>query len=138
MIVEDEGDLLEVMQFILEDEGYRVSSAKRGTEALSIAASGNVDLVLLDISMPDIDGVEVARRLRADPVTAGVRIAIHTGLAANSIRRQFTDYDALITKTEDPAALVAAVKSVLQQPPRRPSESAGGQEPNGPPAQAPG
>jgi CheY-like chemotaxis protein len=81
LIVEDEGDLLEVLKFVLEDAGYRISTARDGAKALAIAASGKVSLVLLDVDMPDLDGIEVARRLRADPVTANVRLALHTGLA---------------------------------------------------------
>jgi DNA-binding response OmpR family regulator len=118
LIVEDDGDLLEVLRFVLEDEGYRVSTAERGADALSVAFSEDVSLVLLDISMPDIDGIEVAKRLRADPRTANVRIAIHTGLASASVREQFTDYDAFIAKAEDASELLAAVKAALEQPTR--------------------
>ena len=56
LIVEDEGDLLEVLKFVLEDAGYRISTAQDGAAALAIAASGKVSLVLLDVGMPDVDG----------------------------------------------------------------------------------
>src|SRR4029078_4637717 len=90
LIVEDDGDLLEVLQFVLEDDGYRVSTAKGGAEALALAASQAVSLVLLDMAMPDIHGTQVAKRLRADPRTAHLRLAVHTGLAASQIREQFS------------------------------------------------
>ena len=118
LIVEDDGDLLEVLKYVLEDEGYRVSTAAGGAEALAIAAAGDVGLVLLDISMPEIGGVEVARRLRADPRTAGIRLAIHTGLDVAAIREQFTDYDSFIAKSEDSEALVAAIKAAMGRPER--------------------
>jgi CheY-like chemotaxis protein len=118
LIVEDDGDLLEVLQFVLEDEGYRVSTAKGGAEALTLAASQDVSLVLLDMAMPDIDGTQVAKRLRADPRTAHIRLAIHTGMAASQFREQFSDYDAFIPKTEQVDELLAAIKAAIEQPMR--------------------
>jgi DNA-binding response OmpR family regulator len=123
LIVEDDGDLLEVLKFVLEDEGYRVSTAAGGAEALSIAATEDVSLVLLDIAMPEISGIEVAQRLRADPRTVNVRLAIHTGLDAAAIRARFTGYDAFIGKTEDARALVAAIKAAMEQPAHTPLPS---------------
>jgi len=125
LIVEDDGDLLEVLKFVLEDEGYLVSTAERGAEALSVASSKEVSLVLLDISMPDMSGIEVAKRLRADPRTADVRLALHTGRPVAEIREQFTDYDAFIGKTENAEELVAAIKAAIDQPPRTPSVASG-------------
>jgi len=124
LVVEDDADLLEVLKFVLEDEGYRVSTAKDGGEALALAASEDVSLVLLDVTMPHIDGVEVAKRLRADPRTANIRVAIHTGLPAPAIRERFTDYDAFIAKTEDAGDLIAAVKAAIEQPMREASRPA--------------
>jgi two-component system phosphate regulon response regulator PhoB len=116
LIVEDDGDLLEVLKFVLEEEGYRVSTAEDGADALSLAAREEVRLVLLDIEMPGKSGIEVAERLRADPRTANVRLAIHTARAAADIREQFTDYDAFIPKTDDVPELVAAIKAALEHP----------------------
>jgi two-component system phosphate regulon response regulator PhoB len=118
LIVEDDGDLLEVLRFVLEDEGYRVSTAKGGAEALEIAKSEELSLILLDVTMPDIDGLEVAKRLRADPATANIRLALHTGLEPDAIRARFSDYDAFIAKTEDSEKLVDAVKAAFEQPGR--------------------
>lgn len=118
LIVDDDGDLLEVLKYVLEDAGYRVSMAEGGAAALSIAADENVSLLLLDISMPDISGIEVAERLRADPRTADIRLAIHTGLEEAAMRAQFTDYDCFIAKSEDCEALVAAIKTAVEQPKR--------------------
>ena len=121
LIVEDDGDLLEGLKFVLEEEGYRVSTAEGGADALTLAVSKDVSLVLLDIEMPGISGIEVATRLRADPRTANVRLAIHTGKAAADVREQFTDYDAFIAKTEDVPKLVAAIKAALARPMRSPT-----------------
>jgi CheY-like chemotaxis protein len=121
LIVEDDGDLLEVLKFVLEDEGYRVSTAKGGAEALAAASSEEFSLVLLDVSMPDMSGIEVAKRLRADPRTANVRLALHTGRSAGEVREQFTDFDAFIGKTENAEELVTAINAAVEQPARTPS-----------------
>ena len=123
LIVEDDGDLLEVLKFVLEDEGYRVSTAEGGAEALSAASSQEFSLVLLDVSMPDMSGIEVAKRLRADPRTANVRLALHTGRSVAEIREQFTDFDAFIGKTENAEDLVAAINAAVEQPARTPSRA---------------
>ena len=121
LIVEDDGDLLEVLKFVLEDEGYRVSTAEGGAEALSAASSQEFSLILLDVSMPLISGIDVAKRLRADSRTANVRLALHTGLSVDEVREQFTDYDAFIGKTENSEELIAAVKVAIARPARAPS-----------------
>ena len=123
LIVEDDGDLLEVLKFVLEDEGYRVSTAEGGAEALSAASSQEFSLVLLDVSMPDMSGIEVAKRLRADPRTANVRLALHTGRSVAEVREHFTDFDAFIGKTENAEDLVAAINEAVGQPARTPSRA---------------
>ena len=116
LIVDDDSDLLEVLKFVLEDEGYRVSTAERGADALPVALAQALSLVLLDVSMPDIGGIEVARRLRADPRTVNVRLALHTGRPVEEIREQFTDYDAFIAKAEHAGELITAIKAAMGQP----------------------
>jgi len=116
LIVEDDGDLLEVLRLMLEDEGYRVSTAARGADALSAASLEGITFILLDVSMPDISGIEVARRLRADPRTRNIRLALHTGRPIAEIREQFTDYDAFIAKTESADELMAAIKAAMSAP----------------------
>jgi DNA-binding response OmpR family regulator len=64
LIVDDETAMLQSMRYFLEREGYRVISAETGAAALEAAAEQHPDLVILDIMLPDVDGLEVARRLR--------------------------------------------------------------------------
>ncbi len=73
LVVDDDPSIVEYIQMALEDEGYLVLAAVNGA-ALQIAREQHPDLILLDIMMPDMDGVEVSQRLRADPVTAGIPI----------------------------------------------------------------
>ncbi len=117
LVVEDDGDLREVLQYMLEDERYKVSTAGTGSEALSLAADENVDLVLLDISMADMSGIEVARSLRADPKTADIRIVMHSGLQEAAVREQFSGYDCFVQKCDDADKILQAIADVLQRAP---------------------
>ena len=91
LIVEDDWAILEVLKLMLEDEGHVVVTAKHGREAVAIAATKPFDMVLMDISMPEMSGIEVARTLRADPQTADVLIAhphrTRRALGARTLRR---------------------------------------------------
>ena len=76
LIVDDDVETLRMMQLVLRRLGYRVLLARDGYQALTIAKRDLPDLVLLDVMMPDIDGLEVTRRLRADPATADMLIVM--------------------------------------------------------------
>jgi two-component system, OmpR family, alkaline phosphatase synthesis response regulator PhoP len=76
MIVEDEEDIVRLLTFHLEKEGYRVVSAGSGSEALKLAFEEPPDLFILDIMLPEIDGLEVCRRLRANVQTASAPVMI--------------------------------------------------------------
>jgi CheY-like chemotaxis protein len=75
LVVDDDPGIVHFLDMALEDEGYRVLVAADG-EALQVAHDLRPNLILLDILMPDMDGVEVSQRLRADPVTAGIPIVV--------------------------------------------------------------
>jgi len=113
LIVEDDDDLLEVLKYVLEEAGYKVSTAADGPAALAIAAADKVTLVLLDISMAGMSGIEVAKRLRAESDTADVLVAVHTGLGEAAVRAQFPDYDLFVKKSDDSEALLAGIEAVL-------------------------
>lgn len=76
LVVEDEEDIARLQTFHLEKEGYRVVLADSGRQALEIAFAETPDLVILDIMLPELDGLEVCRRLRANESTASVPIMI--------------------------------------------------------------
>lgn len=117
-MVEDETELLEVLQLVLEDEGHKVVGAKLGRAAVQAAANGKFDVAILDMSMPDVSGIEVAQALRANPETAGVRIAIHTGLGEDWVRERFTDYDLFLPKVDDVDVLTQAINRLVAMPER--------------------
>ena len=116
LIVNQDAELLEVMKYTLEDEGYRVSTADSSETALSVAADKAVDLVLLDVAMDDMNGVEVAKRLRAEAATTGIRIVLHSGREEPVVRAQFDAYDGYIRKSEDPEVLLEGIRSALGRP----------------------
>jgi CheY-like chemotaxis protein len=113
LVVEDDGALLEVLRYVLEDEGYQVFTADNGHDALQLIAATRIDLVVLDCSMPEMSGFDVARALRADQRTSHVQIALHTDLSENAVRALFTDYDLYMAKADDANALTGSIKRAL-------------------------
>lgn len=118
LIVEDDWAILEVLKLMLEHEDHVVVTAKHGREAVGIvqAAAKPFDMVLMDISMPEMNGIEVARTLRADPASADVLIGIHTGLDEHWVRERFADYDLFLTKATDTDVLVERIARLFAQP----------------------
>ena len=116
LVVEDETELLEVLKLVLEDEGHKVVGAKLGRSAVQAATGGTFDVAILDISMPDMSGIEVAQALRANEATKGMRIAIHTGLGERWVRERFTDYDLFLPKVDDVDVLTAAIARLVAMP----------------------
>ena len=78
LIVEDEPDIRDLVVFHLEREGYQVVQSRSGPEALRLARATPPDLVLLDLMLPEMDGLEVCRRLRQDPATMALPIVMLT------------------------------------------------------------
>ena len=124
LVLDDEGDILEVLKLLLEYEGHHVVAAKDGRAALVAVAGKPFDLVVMDISMPDMSGIDIARSLRGNPKTADIRIAFHTGLDEHWVRDRFADYDLYLTKANDAQILVDEIARLLAE--SRPSRGAGG------------
>lgn len=118
LVIEDDWDILEVLKLLLEYEGHAVTTAKHGREALATieASAKPFDLVVMDISMPEMSGIEVAQTLRGNPKTADMRIAIHTGLDERWVHERFADYDLFLTKAADADILVDKIAKLLAQP----------------------
>jgi DNA-binding response OmpR family regulator len=81
LVAEDDEDILEMVVFDLEDEGYEVLTARDGDAAIALALERRPDLVLLDVAMPGLDGYEVTRRLRAEKSTSGTPVVLLTARA---------------------------------------------------------
>ena len=117
LIVEDEPDIRELVVHHLKREGYQVSVAASGEEALRQVQASPPDLVLLDLMMPAMNGLEVCRRLRQDPVTASLPIVMLTakGDEIDRVLGLEIGADDYITKPFSPRELVARVRAVLRR-----------------------
>ena len=81
LLVEDNETIRHAFSILLEDSGYRVLQAGTGAEALETAKREKPEMVLMDLGLPDVNGLEVTRRLKADPDTRGVIVIALTGRA---------------------------------------------------------
>lgn len=117
LVVDDEPPILELVRFTLEDERIRVLEANDGVKALEAARAARPDLILLDVQMPRLDGLEVCRRLRADASLAGTRIVMLTaaGQDADRARGLAAGADEYLTKPFSPLALFTLVRSLLPE-----------------------
>ena len=114
LIVEDERTALRALKLILEDEGYRVLEAANGADGLRLALNEEPDLVLLDIRLPDVDGITVLQRLRAGYSDAAVIIMTAETSSANAIRAtQFGAFDYL-SKPIDDEHLLLLIQRALE------------------------
>ena len=117
LIVEDERDILQLVKLYLEKEGFRTITATTGTEGLNSAKQDKPDLIVLDLMLPEIDGLEVCKRLRSAPETAMLPIIMLTAKAEESdqvigLELGADDY---VTKPFSPKALVARVKALFRR-----------------------
>jgi two-component system phosphate regulon response regulator PhoB len=124
LLIEDEPDIAEVLQYNLEREGFAVESARRGDVALEAVRREPPDLVLLDLMLPGLDGLELTRLLRRDGATARVPIVMLTakGEEVDRIVGLELGADDYITKPFSPREVVLRVKAVLRR--RHPEETA--------------
>ncbi|MEW6269118.1 MAG: response regulator [Thermodesulfobacteriota bacterium] len=100
LIVDDEHDVLEVLDLLFSMEGHSVHTARDGAAALEIALTTPLDLVLTDVMMPRMDGIELCRRLKANPRTHDLPIIVHTA-GGPPPGGQGTVYDAYLPNPAD-------------------------------------
>lgn len=117
LVVEDEAALVELLRYNLEEEGFRVSDAADGEAALAAVAEDKPDLVVLDLMLPLISGLEICRQLRRRPETRGLPIIMLTarGEESDRIRGLDSGADDYVTKPFSPSELVARVRAVLRR-----------------------
>jgi DNA-binding response OmpR family regulator len=125
LVVEDEASIASFVALYLKNAGYGVKTASTGSEALSQAAGGDIALIILDLMLPDIDGIEICRRLRQ---RSDVPILMLTARDedVDKIIGLEVGADDYLTKPFNPRELVARVKSILRRstPERREGEAA--------------
>ncbi len=117
LVVDDEPEAVELVEFNLEQAGFAVVTAADGTEALNKARANSPSLIVLDLMLPEIGGLEVCRMLRRDPATATIPIIMLTAKAAEIDRVLGLELgaDDYITKPFSPRELVLRIKKLLQR-----------------------
>ncbi len=117
LVVDDEPEAVELVEFNLEQAGYSVITAADGAEALEKARSNVPDLIVLDLMLPEISGLDVCKMLRRDPATAGIPIIMLTAKAAEIDRVLGLELgaDDYVTKPFSPRELVLRIRNLLQR-----------------------
>jgi two-component system phosphate regulon response regulator PhoB len=117
LVVDDEEDVLELVKYNLEKNGYRVTTASSGEEAISKARSIVPNLVLLDLMLPGIDGLEVCKQLKNNPKTEQVPVIMLTakGEESDVVVGLEVGADDYITKPFSPKVLIARIRRILHR-----------------------
>ena len=125
LVVEDEASISSFVALYLKKAGYAVKTAATGSEALTSVAAGNVSLIVLDLMLPDIDGIDVCRRIRKVSEVPIIMLTARDEDVDKIIGLE-VGADDYLTKPFNPRELVARVKSILRRatPDRREKESA--------------
>ncbi len=123
LIVEDEKEIRELLAHYLRREGFRASAAPDGETGLALARSGRPDLVVLDILLPGMDGLEVLRKIRAGAETAGIPVIMLTAKGDETDRIVGLELgaDDYIPKPFSPREVVARIKAVFRRSAPRPA-----------------
>ena len=117
LVVDDERDILELVKYNLDKEGYRVTVVASGEDALAATRTKMPDLIVLDLMLPGVDGLEVCRRLKADAKTRGIPIVMLTAKGSEAdvvagLELGASDY---VTKPFSPRVLTARIRAVLRR-----------------------
>lgn len=117
LLVEDNLDNLNLMQFLLERDGYRVSSARNGRQAMEKAQALHPDVVLMDLSLPELDGWTAARLMRQTPSLANLPLIAVTAHTLPGDRRKALDsgFDSYISKPLNVHQFGAMVAQALEE-----------------------
>ncbi|TAL08860.1 MAG: response regulator transcription factor [Nitrospirae bacterium] len=121
LIIEDERDILDLVRHYLEKEGFRARTAADGTAGLAAVRQEHPDLIVLDLMLPGLDGLELCKKIRADPATALTPVIMLTAKAEESDKIVGLELgaDDYLTKPFSPKELVARIKALLRRAERR-------------------
>ena len=117
LIVDDESDIVDLIKYNLEKEGYIVSTAYDGVECISVAKSFFPDLILLDVMMPEMDGIETCMQIREDNDLKNTLVALLTARSEDysQIAGFESGADDYITKPIKPRVLISRIKALLRR-----------------------
>jgi DNA-binding response OmpR family regulator len=118
LVVDDSDVIRQLICVNLELEGFEVVTAVDGQDALDKILEAAPDVMTIDVRMPRLDGFDTVARLRADPRTSGLKVAMVTACAQESdiVRGREVGVDAYVTKPFDPATLVRTVRDLVDRP----------------------
>lgn len=121
LIVEDEKDIVKMLEYNLQNEGYRTAAVMNGSEVSSLAIRCQPDLIILDLMLPGMDGLEVCKELRQHSKTAAIPIIMLTAKSqeADKIVGLELGADDYVTKPFSPRELSARIKAVLRRSKRQ-------------------
>jgi two-component system phosphate regulon response regulator PhoB len=124
LIVEDEEDILELIDYNLSREGYRTTGTMTGEEAMALIKKQQFDLVILDLMLPDLNGLEVCRIIKGDPETRNLPIMMVTakGEEADIVTGLELGADDYLPKPFSPRVLVARIHALLRRISTPPAE----------------
>ncbi len=124
LVVDDEEDLLELVKYNLSKEGYRVTGISTGEAALTEARRNPPDLIVLDLLLPTVDGLEVCRLLKSDASTRAIPIIMLTAKTeeADVVTGLELGADDYVCKPFSPRVLLARVKAILRRKSKEPDE----------------
>ena len=119
LIIEDNEKNMKLARDVLQARGYRTLEAVTGEDGVRLAKEGKPDLVLMDIQLPGINGIDALRQLRADPATARVPIVAFTASVTPTDRTQITQagFDGFLSKPINLKEFLETVKRVLESRP---------------------
>ena len=114
LVVDDEIDMLDLARMLLEPLGFEVDVATNGLQGLEAARTKTYDVVVTDVTMPKMDGIELGKALRSDPKTRGARIVVHSALNEAWIRSLFSEFDLFLAKPGGSGGLADGVAQVFR------------------------
>lgn len=126
LVVDDDSEIVELVSFSLKQAGYSIGTAFNGMDAIKKARSLEPDLIVLDVMMPELDGLAVCEILRRDPATASIPIMMLTALSSELGRMAGLGSGAsdFLSKPFSPRLLVARIKDLLRETPNIPQPAA--------------
>lgn len=124
LLIEDEKNITELVKYNVEQEGFRFSAASRGDAGLEMARKSKPNLIILDLMLPGIDGLEICKILKQNEKTAAIPIIMLTAKSQEADRVVGLELgaDDYVTKPFSPRELVARIKAVLRRGKEKPKE----------------
>ncbi|MCQ4574235.1 MAG: response regulator [Candidatus Brocadiales bacterium] len=119
LVIEDNVDNMELISLILEKNGYKVLKAETGQQGFDVALEARPDFILLDIQLPDMDGLDVLRKIRSSKIDSGIRVIAMTSYAMVGDREKMmaAGCNGYIEKPIDPEKVIGQIREIIGEKP---------------------